>query len=397
MKKSFSRVDNSYMQLFKHKRKLTKLNGDYKIKDLITGKKNNLKTIEIKKTYFDTTSTKLDQIISKLQKSNSFITQQFFEDSNLQLENEELRERMKVLLKRRKAKENIEKIEKEKQKCQINSAKEAIEHMLYFSKKYAVDKEFIRINNEQNNKCPPICRYTPSLSYISKHIPVVYFGYHNKNNSDNIDDGNIRTKTLKNFKKFKSLNINDTNNTLEEGKKNNNSQESINNSIEETANKNKNKINNVDNYTKKRNKIKIIKKIMLNKQKEPNLLNKIMKKIDKKQSKNKNNSKLKTISNDVTVHKTIKKNIIPSHSIIKYNISVPLFSKMTSRAKNGFTKIKNKNMADYTPNYDAIYPSNYKHDINTNENFKKKKYRLRKILGSYNIGEEYILLPVLNK
>ena len=235
------------------------------------------------------------------------------------------------------------------------------------------------------------------MSYISKHIPVVYFGYHNKNNSDNIDDGNIRTKTLKNFKKFKNLNINDTNNTLEEGKKNNNSQESINNSIEETANKNKNKINNVDNYNKKRNKIKIIKKIMLNKQKEPNLLNKIKKKIDKKQSKNKNNSKLKTISNDVTVHKTIKKNIIPSHSIIKYNISVPLFSKMTSRAKNGFTKIKNKNMADYTPNYDAIYPSNYKHDINTNEKLKKKKYRLRKILGSYNIGEEYILLPVLNK
>ena len=72
-----------------------------------------MKTIEIKKTYFDTTSTKLDQIISKLQKSNSFITQQFFEDSNLQLENEELRERMKVLLKRRKAKENIEKIEKD--------------------------------------------------------------------------------------------------------------------------------------------------------------------------------------------------------------------------------------------------------------------------------------------
>ena len=54
-------------------------------------------------------------------------------------------------------------------------------------------------------------------------------------------------------------------------------------------------------------------------------------------------------------------------------------------------------MADYTPNYDAIYPSNYKHDINTNEKLKKKKYRLRKILGSYNIGEEYILLPVLNK
>ena len=49
---------------------------------------------------------------------------------------------------------------------------------------------------------------------------------------------------------------------------------------------------------------------MLNKQKEPNLLNKIMKKIDKKQSKNKNNSKLKTISNDVTVHKTNNKKYI---------------------------------------------------------------------------------------
>ena len=81
---------------------------------------------------------------------------------------------------------------------------------------------------------------------------------------------------------------------------------------------------------------------------------------------------------------------------IKYNISVPVFNKMTSREKNYPLIDKNKNMADYDPNYDAIYPTNYKYNI-IDEKMKKKRYKLRKILGSYNTAGEYLLLPILNK
>ena len=435
MKKSFSRADNNFIQLFKHKRKLAILNGDYKIKELIIGKKNNLKTVETRKKILDTTSAKLDQIISKLQKNNSYITQQFFEDSNLQLENDELRERMKILFKKRKKKEKLAKKEKEKEKFQINSAKEAIEHMLYFSKKYAVDKEIIRINYEQNNKMPPVCRYTPSLNYIWKHIPVVHFGYNNNQNNNNYSDNaknveNFKTKTFKNLNTMeennnthKSIkvsqnnestinnNINSNNNSKEKNKNNINIIEDNNNNSNNNKNK---KINNMlNNYTKKGNKIRILKKIILNKtnnskQKDSNLLDKIINQVSKKQSQNRsspNNNiniykthldKFNTLNNEPSIHKTIKRNIQPSHSIIKYNISVPLFNKMTSRKKNIYLIEKNKNMADYNPNYDAIFPSNYKHDTNINDKMKKKKYKLRKILGSYNINEQYMLLPVLN-
>ena len=81
---------------------------------------------------------------------------------------------------------------------------------------------------------------------------------------------------------------------------------------------------------------------------------------------------------------------------MKYNISVPIFNKMTSREKNRPLINKNINMADYSPNYDAIYPNQYKYFMK-NDKIKKKKYKLRKILGSYNTKGEYVLLPSLNK
>ena len=86
----------------------------------------------------------------------------------------------------------------------------------------------------------------------------------------------------------------------------------------------------------------------------------------------------------------------PEQTGIKYNISVPIFDKMTSREKNRPILNKHQNMADYNPNYDAIYPNQYKY-FNKNEKIRKKKYKLRKILGSYNTKGEYVLLPSLNK
>ena len=67
---------------------------------LENGSGYELKIIEIDKTP-DSTSAKLDLIISNLQKNNSYITQQFFEDMTLQSENNDLRQRMQILYKRR--------------------------------------------------------------------------------------------------------------------------------------------------------------------------------------------------------------------------------------------------------------------------------------------------------
>ena len=58
IKKSFSKVDNGYIQLFKHRRKLPALTGDYKIKDLVDMKNNRNKLIEVDKNT-DSTSAKL--------------------------------------------------------------------------------------------------------------------------------------------------------------------------------------------------------------------------------------------------------------------------------------------------------------------------------------------------
>ena len=100
--KSFSRFDRGYIQLFKQISRLPALTGDSKINNkLFTTKKEKPKIIEIDKTP-DSTSAKLDLIISNLQKSNSYITQQFFEDMTLQSENNDLRQRMLILYKKMK-------------------------------------------------------------------------------------------------------------------------------------------------------------------------------------------------------------------------------------------------------------------------------------------------------
>ena len=400
IKKSFSQVDKGFIKLFKHRRKLPPISGEYKINDLIAIK--GKQSFEAEKN-LDNTGAKLDLIISDMKNSNSYITKQFLEDTSLQIENNDLRQRMQVLYNRRKTKEKKENLEKKiKKRENIDSTQEAIQHMLYFAKKYAVDKETVRIKTEQNNKKPPICRYTPSLSYISKHIPSVYFGFH---------------KTVKNEinDEMKENNRNKSNRKNEEGKNSgNDSSNKIKEDIEDnlmiTENKNIKSINN--NIYKnifssnKKHKIKIYKNILrkhadLNKEiKKPSLLEKIITKTEKEPNNNINNNLTAgKYSLNIQREKIMRKkipNVKLNQIKMKYNISVPVFNKMTSREKNYPLIDKNKNMADYDPNYDAIYPTNYKYNI-IDEKMKKKRYKLRKILGSYNTAGEYLLLPILNK
>ena len=406
IKKSFSKVDNGYIQLFKHRRKLPALTGDYKIKDLVDMKNNRNKLIEVDKN-IDSTSAKLDIIISNLQQSNSYITKQFLEEMTLQNENNDLRQRMQVLYRRRKLKEKKINTEKVKKNDHIESSKEAIQHMLYFAKKYAIDKELVRIKTEQNNKKPPICRYTPSLDYISKHVPSVYFGYHKTINDKEKINEKIKVKSKnknednKNSNNNSSIKINEENNEDNLGGNNNKLMITENDNCK-SINSNVNTIN--DNSTiKERPNIKIYKNILKkpNKEMKKSLLEKIIIKSEK-DTNNINTNLSKGIFNTINdqrstlIKRNIPTNLKLNQNKIRYNISVPIFNKMTSRENSYPLVNKNKNMADYNPNYDSIYPKNYKYN-SVNEKMKKKKYKLRKILGSYNPNGEYVLLPILNK
>jgi len=397
--KSFSRFDRGYIQLFKQRSRLPTLTGDNKINNkLFTTKKEKPKIIEIDKTP-DSTSAKLDLIISNLQKNNSYITQQFFEDMTLQSENNDLRQRMLILYKRRKNKEIQENIKEEKPRLHIDTTKDAINHMKYLSNKYAIDKEILRIKTEQNNKSPPICRYNPKFNYISKHIPVVYFGYHktnkNINETNNKENDNIKIRDTPNditnnssIKISKDLGgeviIIDKDNLINE-------------------NNNNNSISNISKNKSTIKTIKIPKNIIkkpfkLNKNlKNPSLLNRIITKLEKEKI-NDNNISAGRYTINIKTHKNIKRNLPHMNKPInmKYNISVPIFNKMTSREKNRPFHDKFKNMADYNPNYDSILPTKYQYKF-TNNKLMKKRIKLRKILGSYNTSGEYVLLPSLNK
>ena len=408
-KKSFSKIDKSYIQLFKHKRRIPTINGEYSLKEFMENKKSNKSSIEIDNNNHNSTNAKLDLIIADLQQNNSNMTKQFLEDTILQSENDELRHRMQVLYKRKKTYEKKELTEYPKKKSHIDSTKDAIRHMLYISKKYAIDKELVRTKTEQNKKVPPICKYTPNLDYISKHIPAFYFGDHrtiingmkendkneHKINIENINRSSINIKLTKNFEeKLNWINNKYNHNLSMTENYNTNSKNDISNSKSTNNVSNNSKIFKINkNILKKPS--KLIKNL-----KNSILINKIAAKLEKEQEKFKKHllliksTTINETKNNVTKRKIPK--FIDEQIGLKYNISVPIFSKMTSREKNRPIINKNQNMADYNPNYDAIYPNQYKY-LNINDKVRKKKYKLRKILGSYDTKGEYVLLPSLNK
>ena len=191
--------------------------------------------------------------------------------------------------------------------------------------------------------------------------------------------------TIRNIKKnYKKINFNNSN---------------FKDDITITENNNKSKIKDGNDTANKSKTIKVIKNIIKKPSKiEKNLqndylLDKIISKLEKNDKDN--NLSIGKYTLNIRTQK-IKRNLFKSNETlgIKYNISVPIFDKMTSRQKK--IPLKNKNMADYNPNYDAIYPNSHKY-IFVNDKMKKKKYKLRKILGSYNTKGEYVLLPMLNK
>ena len=421
IKKSFSKIDKSYIQLFKHKRRMPTIVGDFSLKEFFENKKKKKNFDEINKNSLNSASVKLDLIISDLQQNNSDIKKQFLEDTVLQSENDELRKRMQALYNRKKTyekKEEEDLSQNPKKKSHIDSTQEAIKHMLYITKKFAIDKNIVRTKTEQNKKVPPICKYTPNLSYISKHIPAFYFGNHrtiinnmkendkneNRINLEHVNKSSINIKLSKNFdEKFNSIsNINNINNIR------------YNHNLSMTENYNTNSKNDISNSKINNNIFNINKSFKINKHimKKPSkiiknlknsiLIEKIAANLEKEQDKFKKDL---SVIKSTTINETKTKNNISKRKIpkfpdeqkgMKYNISVPIFNKMTSREKNRPLINKNINMADYSPNYDAIYPNQYKYFMK-NDKIKKKKYKLRKILGSYNTKGEYVLLPSLNK
>ena len=120
IKKSFSKADNTYIQLFKPNVRLINIAGQYKIGELMKNKKHKKSDFD---KNIDSTSAKLNLIIKDIQKSNSYITKQFYEDIKIQNENEDLRQRMQMLYQKRQLRERNENKEEKVTKNKINLTK----------------------------------------------------------------------------------------------------------------------------------------------------------------------------------------------------------------------------------------------------------------------------------
>ena len=123
-KKSFSKADKSYIQLFKHKRRIPSISGDFSLKEFFENKKNNKNSIEVNKNDHNSTAAKLDSIIADLHhNSNNDITKQFLEDTILRSENDEFRQKMQAIYQRKKTYEKKEVTENPKKKTHIDSTR----------------------------------------------------------------------------------------------------------------------------------------------------------------------------------------------------------------------------------------------------------------------------------
>lgn len=345
--KSVSKQDMKYNKVFK----------EYSIDSLI---EHNAFANKIRKKWEDsdsynnsnskvrTTNDKLKQIINS-NKNASKIQDIFFKTFDKE-----------PLFKKIIKKEN----EKSKKKINSNDISEKIKIMLENRKKFNVSNTFLKRRKEENNRCPPLCLYSPKYNYIYKHVPGFHF--HNE----------IKTKR-------KKIIIQDKDNT-------NKSKESIN------VEKNKSiysfkKINNSLtplHLSNNRSHISFISNSFKNKSKETEenknfSFNKFQKNFFLSQQCSPVNNEMEN-----------KVQFDYSPKYIKKNILIPNFDKMMPRFEKP-KKSSLKSNADYSPNYNAVFSGVLNNKPIDYE--KRRKYKnLKKIITIYNPTAEYLLFPQLN-
>mgnify|MGYP006873129014 CR=1 FL=1 len=350
--KSLSTTDQKYSFLFKYRRKIPKSYSDYNINNY-----NNKSITSIQP--LKSTNAKLNQIILNYeQKSKKNIRHQlFFENDNKNNNNDkdnDLQKRIKKLLKNDKFinKKNIY-----DERDRLDGIHESLKRLLKWKEKYALNKSLYNYIVRENNKTPPVCRYTPNLESIKKHIPAVDLKGHKSINIKRIKKVNEKT----------------------ENKSNLYSKHNLEEDMESKMNIKNNDITSINSYNDKNN--------YLNYE-----LNNY-KRIDQKDYSNFVDSQLNcnrqisySISNELTILNPNK---------LTNNISSPSFKKMIGRDKDS-NLYSQRYLMDYSPNYNYIY-SNANKNVSFNQKLKNKKIKLRKIMSSSNPPSEYLLLPILNK
>ena len=357
LEKGFSDTDNKYVQILKRRPIINRNNSSSNLNKLNSSKFN---LINLEKPVIPTTQ-KLNQIIQNLELNKKGLRKKFFLNVNPQ--NEIFHLKLKELIQKKNIIEEKKKVYNKVER--LDGIKESIKRLIRFKAKYALDESIVKLKIQENNKSPPICRYNPNLEAIRKHVPSPYFEKHNSSNL-------IKLKNEKERKK--EIEKEDIYNNEEEPEE------------YDDINYNNNKIRNFSNDIISINSYNY-KNYRNNRRNNSDLVNSYDNRI---------NYDKKYTHLRVPIHQSNSMEISsPNPKRIKNNISVPIFNKMLSRDK--FNYLHNHYyLADYTPNYDAIYSNAYKYKF-IDIRLKNKKNKLRKIISCSNPGEEYLLLPVLNK
>ena len=368
---TISKTDNKYKPLFEYRKKLQKVNNKCNINNISMSNSLSTGNISIIDKPSFTTNKKLNQIILNNEQKNKKIRQKLFKGNKTNNnEHNKLYERIKDLIMQKKEGEKKHIIYNRER---LDGIHQSIKRLSKWNKKFALNQSFLEIIFKENHKTPPICRYTPNLQSIEKHIPVPDLKGHQhfslkKLKKEEEDKRKIGQKI--NIYNKKKLKFDECNNSIINKEKEYNS---LNNS---SISKKNNFYNNINKY--ERNDIRYYS-------------NSIDGKINNNNSKNYDN-----INNPSLLSHSVSNEIIPLNpNKAKNIISIPNFKKMLSRDK--YSYINNESyFGNYFPNYDSIYSNVYKY-LKNNQGYRNKKNKLRKILGKSNPPSEYLLLPILNK
>ena len=351
-KKSLSSTDKNYSFLFKHKKKIPKSYSDYHI--------NNLNNKSITSTQpLKSTNIKLNQLILNYQQKNkNNIRHRLFFENDIKIKdqdkNNDLQKRIKNLLKNDKF---IDKKNNNDERDRLDGKHESLKRLLKWKKKYAFNKNLYNYIMMENNKTPPVCRYTPNIESIKRHIPAVDLKGH-----QSINIKRIQKEKEEIEKQIKFYNKQNSEEYME----------SKNNIIY-------NDITSINSYYDNSN-------YEINK----------FQKIDKNDYCNFIDNQLNYNNNTRPISYPISnESKLLNPNKLKNNISSPIFKKMIGRDKNSYI-FSHRYMMEYSPNYNYIY-SNANKSISVDQNLKNKKIKLRKIMSSSNPPSEYLLLPILNQ
>ena len=184
---SVSKIDMKYNEIFKEYNIDTLLDQDNFANQV---RKKWLNEDEFNSNYkIRTTNDKLKQIIST-NKNAAKIQDIFFKTFDKE-----------PIFKKIIKKEN----EKNKNKLGLNSSgiSAKIKNIMENRKKFNISNTFLKKRQEENNRSPPLCSYTPKYSYIYKHIPGFNFNHEKTVSKKKIvinSDTNYKLNEIKNKK-----------------------------------------------------------------------------------------------------------------------------------------------------------------------------------------------------